>query len=334
MKFTLIVCTYQRPQPLLRLLNSVAEQTLYPDQILVIDGSRDDKTHLTLGENSVSNLEYFKVKEKDRGLTKQRNFALRKVAASSEIICFLDDDIVLTPSYFGNLVSTYDKFPEALGVGGYIIDEVEWRKLDKNEKVDFTEYNIQGYIRKDSSRFILRKKLGLMPDSFPTFMPPEGHGRSVGFLPPSGKIYEVETFMGGVSSYRKEIFDQIRFSTFFEGYGLYEDTDFTLRLSKLGKLYLNTSARLYHFHDVDGRPNQFKYGKMVVRNGWYVWRIKNPKPDTTSRTKWHLVTWLLILIRLSNIATTPHKKQALTESIGRIFGWWSIILNKPQEKTG
>jgi GT2 family glycosyltransferase len=55
---------------------------------------------------------------------------------------------------------------------------------------------------------------------------------------------------------------------------LYEDTDFTLRVSKTGKLYLNTTAKLNHHHDASGRPNQYQYGKMVVRNGWYVWRTK------------------------------------------------------------
>jgi GT2 family glycosyltransferase len=42
---------------------------------------------------------------------------------------------------------------------------------------------------------------------------------------------------------------------------LYEDTDFTLRVSKTGKLYLNTTAKLNHHHDASGRPNQYQYGK-------------------------------------------------------------------------
>lgn len=333
MKFTLIICTYQRPLPLLKLLNTVVGQTLYPDQILIIDGSLDDETNETLKKNTFENLQYFKVEENNRGLTKQRNLGIKKVAEASEVVCFLDDDIVLTSTYFENLLDIYKKFPDAVGVGGYIIDEVKWGKVSVNIKHNNNNYIIDGYSRKDSSRFLLRKRLGLMPDTFPTFMPPGGHGRSVGFIPPSGKTYLVETFMGGVSSYKKEIFDRIKFSTFFEGYGLYEDTDFTLRLSKQGNLYLNTAAKLYHYHDEDGRPNQFKYGKMVVRNGWYVWRVKHSRPKFASIIKWHLVTGLLIFIRLSNIFNTANKKQAFTESMGRIFGWWSIIFNKPKQKT-
>ena len=44
MSFSLIICTYMRPQPLLNLLQSVQGQTAYPDEILVIDGSTDDRT--------------------------------------------------------------------------------------------------------------------------------------------------------------------------------------------------------------------------------------------------------------------------------------------------
>ena len=89
MNFTLIICSYQRPEPLIRLLNSVKEQSLYPDRILIIDGSLDSKTQEILKINSFENLEYFQVDENVRGLTKQRNFGIQKVKDSSEIVCFL-----------------------------------------------------------------------------------------------------------------------------------------------------------------------------------------------------------------------------------------------------
>jgi len=330
MKFSLIICTYQRPEALLKLLKSVQLQSLYPDQILVIDGSLDNSSEELLKPKEFSNLSYYKVEEQERGLTKQRNAGIQRVAETSEIVCFLDDDIVLTPEYFKNLIGTYSQTPDALGVGGAIIDEVQWRKLHPGEIPTFSEFSLDGYIRKDSSRFLLRKKLGLLGNSFPTFMPEEGHGRSVGFLPPSNKIYKVETFMGGVASYRKTVFEQLKFSAYFEGYGLYEDTDFSLRCSKIGNLYVNTAAKLYHYHDEDGRPNQFKYGKMVVRNGYYVWRVRYKNPSFKAKIKWHLITWLLIFIRFSNVFNTSNKKQAFSEGMGRTIGWISLIFRKPK----
>jgi GT2 family glycosyltransferase len=132
-------------------------------------------------------------------------------------------------------------------------------------------------------------------------------------------------------SFRKKIFEHIKFSNYFEGYGLYEDADFSLRALQFGKNVINTNLQLNHLHNPSGRPNQYKYGKMVVRNGWYVWRIKNPNPNLKCKLKWHLITILLIIIRFSNILTTNEKKTAFTEAIGRTIGWWSLVFNKPKK---
>ena len=285
---------------------------------------------MMLAENNFVNLSYFLVTDADRGLTRQRNFGIRKASAASEIICFLDDDTVLEDDYFEKLLETYSSFPEAIGVGGYITNEVSWVRDDTEDHTAAKKFFFDGWSRKEGSRFVLRKKLRLDADRPPGFLPEYSHGRSISFLPPSGKTYQVEQLMGGVSSFRKEIFERFRFSTYFEGYGLYEDADFTLRLSKTGTLYVNTAARLAHYHEPAGRPNQYDYGMMVVRNGWYVWRVKYPKPSLSARAKWHLITLLLILVRFSNIFTTTSKHQALTESIGRLAGWCSLSWSKPR----
>ncbi|TDN89168.1 GT2 family glycosyltransferase [Salegentibacter sp. 24] len=330
MKFTLIVCTYQRPRPLIQLLDSVVEQSLYPNQILIIDGSKDEDTQKILRDSSFSNLEYFKVKESERGLTKQRNFGIKKVNSYSNFVCFLDDDIILESEYFEKLIDTYVVYPDAIGVGGYISNEVHWNKNDAAPYFD--EFKMDGYIRNLGSRNLLRKKLGFLSDRPPGIMPEFSNGLSIGFLPPSGETYPVEYFMGGVASYRKNIFDKFGFSEYFQGYGLYEDMDFCLRASRLGQLYVNTAARVKHHHEQSGRPDKFKYGKMVIRNGWYVWRVKYPTPYLKARLKWHGTAFLLTLVRLGNVITTQNRKEAFDESLGRIAGWWSLLLNKPKHE--
>ena len=319
-----------RAKPLLDLLSSVNNQTWYPDEILIVDGSTNNDTKETLENNKFQNLLYFKVDAANRGLTKQRNFGISKVSNTIDIVCFLDDDTILEKEYFENLISTYSIYPEALGVGGYITNESTWKKVSQDYVSNKNEFYFDGWTKKDGSRFVIRKKLGLDSNLPPCFMPEFSHGRSVGFLPPSNKIYEVQQFMGGVSSYKKSILDTNKFSTYFEGYGLYEDADFTLRLSNIGKLYLNTAAKLAHYHDGSGRPNKFSYGKMVVRNGWYVWRVKYPKPAIKARIKWNLISFLLTVIRFTNTFTTSEGKQAFTESIGRTAGWFSLIFNRPK----
>ena len=117
MNFSLVICTYMRPKALLTLLQSVEKQELYPDEILIIDGSINTETADVLTKNNVKNLVYYKVDDKDRGLTKQRNFGIAKVSNAIDIVCFLDDDIILTKTYFKNLIESYNEYPNAGGVG-------------------------------------------------------------------------------------------------------------------------------------------------------------------------------------------------------------------------
>jgi len=330
MKFSLIICTYQRPESLNRLLDSVAEQNLPPDEILVVDGSTDKETEILMRTKKYPKLRYFKVEDQDRGLTRQRNYGIERTGKDIEIICFLDDDIILEPFYFEKLIKTYTHFTDAIGVGGYILNEIKWKQ--DVAQIAFDEFKIDGWVRKLGKRNLFRKKLGLLSDQPPGYMPEFSNGLSIGFFPPSGKTYPVEFFMGGVASYRKSIFDTINFSEYFEGYGLYEDMDFCLRTSRLGLLYVNTAAQVNHYHEPTGRPNYFKYGKMVIRNGWYVWRVKYPKPDLKHKFKWLATAILLTGIRIGNVISTSNRKDALLEGIGRLSGLISLLYLKPEQK--
>lgn len=331
MEFSLIICTYMRPGPLSTLLRSIATQSRYPDEILIIDGSTDDSTREMLGQNSFRAVSYHKVPDEHRGLTRQRNYGIERCAETSEVICFLDDDTILEPGYFERLLETYHLHPQAVGVGGYITNEARWEKIPDGYKPNLSEFAYDGWKRTDGSRYVLRKKLNLDSDVPPGFAPDFSNGRSVGFLPPSGKTYPVEQIMGGVSSFRSHVFEKLKFSTYFDGYGLYEDADFSYRLLPHGALYVNTAARLEHHHAASGRPNQFRYGKMVVRNGWYVWRVRTPDPSLKARVKWHAIALLLAGVRLSNaILGKGDRKQALTESLGRFAAYSGLFFNKPR----
>lgn len=315
LKFSLIICTYERATALKSLLDSVEQQSLYPDEILVVDGSNNERTYNILLENQYPKLKYFRVADEDRGLTRQRNYGIEQ-SGEVDVICFLDDDILLKPDYFHQLIQTYNSKPESMAVGGWIENETQWLEVSENHKPAFDEFVMDGYVRKLGQRNVLRKRLGLLSDKPPGYMPEFSHGFSTGFLPPSGNIYPVEYFMGGVSSYRKSLFDKIGFSSHFEGYGLYEDMDFCLRAAKIGKLFVNTGARVLHLHEESGRPNFYWYGQMVIKNGNYVWKVKNPDPSFKARIKWYGVSFLLAFIRLVNFIQGD--KSGLSDFKGRM----------------
>lgn len=329
MRTALIICTYKRPSSLQNLLQSIEVQSLCPDEVLVIDGSNDLATErLIKSINHSYPLSYYRVSDEMRGLTRQRNYGIAKMNGLAEIVFFLDDDLILEPNYFAEVLKTYKKFPDALGVGGIDLEENRYtpKKVGRIYH-PFWFYELDGWVVSEPARYRLRKILGLMPDSRPGIIPPYSNGRSS--FPPNGRTYPVEHFMGGIASFRKSVFSEIQFSTYFEGYGLYEDFDFTVRASRLGKLYVNTNARVRHLHEAAGRPNPFRYGWMVVRNGWYVWRVRFPSPTFQARVRWHLVIWLMILSKFFNVLRGPGRRGALLETIGRVVSWVVLCFDKP-----
>jgi len=327
---SLIICTYKRPKSIENLLNSIQKCTIKPTTILIIDASPDTRTqdlihHLDLSEINVN---YYTVNDEHRGLTRQRNYGISKLPGNSEIVAFLDDDVTVDPDYFEKLIETYSIYPDAIGVGGIDLkDNGYCRKQVGVNYNRFHFYELDGWVVRESLRNKARKIFGLMPDLQPGLIPEYSNGRST--FPPNGKTYLVEHFMGGIASYRKQLFDHIKFSRYFEGYGLYEDFDFCVRALPYGKLYVNSNAKIWHHHEPSGRPDFLKYGKMVVRNGWYVWRVHYPSPSLKSKLKWHAITLLLANIRLANSITGPDKKNAFMDYLGRMIAWASVLINPP-----
>ena len=105
-----------------------------------------------------------------------------------------------------------------------------------------------------------------------------------------------------------------------------------MRAAARGKLYVCTRARVAHYHAPSARPNQFKYGVMVVRNGWFVWRRRWPKPGVVDRCKWWATTTLLAVCRAGNAVCGPKRVQALTETAGRFCGMGIVLLNPPRKQ--
>jgi glycosyltransferase involved in cell wall biosynthesis len=330
MNLSLIICTYERPKSLIRLLRSVENQSLIPDEIIIIDGSKDNSSEISVVNHDFNlSIRYFLVEDKYRGLTKQRNYGIEKISKSAELVSFLDDDIVLETNYFEEIHNTFNCYDRAIGVGGIDLEENLYEPINSSNTYSYySHFVFDGWVRQEPTRYKLLKYLGLMTDLQPDLIPEYSHGRSG--LPPTGKVYKVEHFMGGIATYRKDLLKNLKFSTYFEGYGLYEDFDFCVRALSFGELFVNTSAQVWHLHDPNGRPNKFEYGKMVVRNGWYVWKQHLPNNSIKAKFKWHAIEVLLAQIRFINFLTGPEKAQSLSEYFGRIYGWVTLWINPPR----
>jgi GT2 family glycosyltransferase len=335
-QLTLIICTYGRPAAMRRLLEALPQQSVPPDEVLVVDASPDDATAAVVcGQQErwpAGSLHYFRPPPEQRGLTRQRNYGIER--ARSAIIAFLDDDTIPAPGYFAELRACFERHPAAIGVGGYITNEIRWRNACAGGQPRLSAFRSGTWERRDDYRWRLRKLLRLDSPLPPGWMPRSGHARPIGFLPPDDQDRRVEFVMGGASAWRSRVFRRQRFSPYFAGYGLYEDLDFCVRAACDGELYLCTRAQLEHYHAPAARPNQFRYGVMVVRNGWFVWRRRWPMPPLMDRLRWWAITLLLAVCRLGDALRTRPRGPALSEAVGRIWGMLTLLFRAPREVYG
>jgi GT2 family glycosyltransferase len=326
---SLIVCTYKRPQAVSLLLDGVRAQHRIPDQVLIVDGSPDERTrdlvHARIPSWQGGELAYVQVPPEQRGLTRQRNVGIAHTHGS--VVAFLDDDTVPEAGYFEELLRCLDRHPEAAGVGGYIADEANWRRGAEPGAGSLDTFRWNEWVRREDVRWRLRRMFGLVSPAPPGWIPPSGHGRPVSFLPPDGADHQVEFVMGGASIWRRATLERHRFSERFDGYGLYEDLDFCIRVSREAPLFLCTLAQLHHYHDPASRPDPFHYGTMVVRNGWYVWRQRWPAPPVADRAKWWATTVLLAACRAADTLRGPHRGEALKEASGRFAAMLAVSMS-------
>jgi len=91
-KFSVVIPTKNRFEDLKKIIKSILNQNLIPNELLIIDQSENNhnKSFDKIIKNQIY-LRYFH-KKKIKGLTEAKNFSLKYV--KNEIIFFLEDDII------------------------------------------------------------------------------------------------------------------------------------------------------------------------------------------------------------------------------------------------
>jgi len=239
---SLIIPTYNRPDDLAVCLESVYEQQRLPDEIIVIDdGALDCIPMADFFKKLNIPLEYYR--KNNPGLTASRNKGVEM--ARGELIFFLDDDVKLFPEYIAEIAAVFGEDPNIGGVAGQIVNIKPVRGKRR------LLYWLECLFMISGSREGRVLKSGFCVDYGETTHGNRGITR-VDFLP------------GGVSAYRREVFNFFNFSSDYKGYGQGEDKDFSLRVGKRFQLWHTPEAKLYHYESSKMRYDQFRKGKEYV----------------------------------------------------------------------
>ena len=110
---TVIIVTYTRPDCVKICLDRLRLQTHVPEQIIVVDGSPDNRTRTLCAE--FSEVLYLRNEAGLGHMTRSRNIGLQR--ATGGIIAFLDDDSFAHPAWLEELLKPYSD-PTVGAVGG------------------------------------------------------------------------------------------------------------------------------------------------------------------------------------------------------------------------
>ncbi len=235
----LVVCTRNRSDDLRSCLLSVAATMCPPERVLVVDSSDDDRAERLVDEFRPSfpvDIDYVRGPQ---GLTLQRNVGLDLLRPTTEVVHFLDDDVVLEADYFMGIDAAFATDSAIAGVGGRITD----RPTLSPSRV--------------KSLLMLSGPQGAVLRS--------GHNVGTYDLP---AVSDVENLSGCSMSYRVARIAGLRFDVRRAGYGLGEDVDFSLRANARGRLVWTPHARLEHHQGDRGDDFYFAMARAGVRNRW------------------------------------------------------------------
>jgi GT2 family glycosyltransferase len=246
MTFSFVIPTKNRPTELATVFEAILSQNRLPDQVIIIDQSSPDKV----------------IKEQLAPLAKKANLTLNYVhdenikglvqakAASiqynqCDYISFFDDDIVHEPNYLAGIEEAINIYPDMIGVNGVILNAPK-EGLLRRLIFRLTHFGLY----KDNRQSVIRS---LTPNTV---------------LPQA-----VDALSGGLSTWRKEVFETVSFDT-KNKFHAYEDKEFSIRIERVfpKQMFIVPSAKLYHYHAAGNRQSLLRRTENDVVEVWMLFK--------------------------------------------------------------
>ena len=121
MEISIVIPTFNRLLHLKNTINSVLQQKKLPFEVIVVDNAEHDLASKVVDESrakfSDKGISILYVRNTENSSATARN--LGASMASSELIAFLDDDVILDDNYYEEIEQVFNQNPDVLGVQGY-----------------------------------------------------------------------------------------------------------------------------------------------------------------------------------------------------------------------
>jgi glycosyltransferase involved in cell wall biosynthesis len=247
----LIVPTRNRPELLIKLLKTIRQQNVAPDQVVIVDGS-DEPIEPIIRHYLTDQDSYVHVSPPS--LTRQRNVGIMQLRDTITLAGYLDDDIELEPAAIEAMLMFWETCLENTGGAEFNIVNIPDKKpfSDIIRRAFFMDGPLPGKVLRS----------GFCTSAFPAV-----------------RDHSCEWLCGGATIWKREVLDQYKFDEWYSGWAYHEDAEFSYRVSKAFSLYVVHSAKVTHNPPPFNSQKNFALGKMAVINRYHFVK-KNPELST------------------------------------------------------
>ena len=270
-----VIPTRNRPDDLVKAVASVLAQTRLPEECLIIDQSPGNESQVKvesmLAEHARQQAErgqramrlIYVHDQSIPGLVAAKHDAVGR--ASGNLICFLEDDLVLEPEYLANMERGFSEHPDMVGSCGVMTNV---------PRMPFGYASIYKFFHRG---IFIDERIGVFYSERST----------------NDHLIPCITLCGGISAWRREVFALVPFDI-VNGFHMMEDIDFSTRVAmQYGpRLFINPSARTAHnFSPINRDKRGDAYRRKVVEAVIFFKKRRS--------LPWALVHFLWLLVGLS-----------------------------------
>lgn len=264
---TAVIPTRNRPNDLVEAVVSIIAQTRLPDELIIVDQSPGDESRILvepiMSDCTSINLVYIH-DSRISGLVDAKRVAAGR--ANGDIVCFLEDDVILDARYFEEIEKGFIQNIEMMGCSGVITNQPHQSSLYRF---------MHGLFFK-----------GIFND-------PRVSIFNIGSNAKNNMIL-CDVLSGGLSAWRREVLSVVQFDV-ENGFFMLEDIEYSTRVvKKIGHhLYINTRACLVHNWSSQNRDPHGQRQRRKLKESILFYKKRKDWPGAKRGIILAMLWWLL-----------------------------------------
>jgi len=266
--FSVAISTFNRNDDLSRCLDALRKQTFHDFEVIISNGAGPEGVRRIA--EKFGDLRIKIISQNRKGIVEARN--LGWLHSKADVVCFIDDDLVVTPDWLTHIKETFLSDEKIAGVSGPTIIPLE-RQKNRDLALLLDKFTHSGnallkFLGKIYLSIILENKMNEVGKILRSgaFSPGSNYKTCLDLAGP----VEVDYLEACHMCFRRKLLDELNgFDYIYEGTGEWNEPDFSFKARAAGyRLIFNPKAVTYHYISQAGvfkaRTNSYERSKNFI----------------------------------------------------------------------